>query len=108
MSAPEAAPYELLLELIERELQLAGEGRFDELARASEARVAHAASLPTTPPAAARDALERAVLMQKRLTIEVLRGREAMVGALGEIERAKRAANGYAPPRRRERLSTSA
>jgi hypothetical protein len=108
VSVPEAAPYELLLELIERELQLAGEGRFDELTHAAEARAAHAASLPATPPAAAREALERAVLMQQRLTIEVLRGREAMVGALREIERAKRAANGYAPPRRRERLSASA
>jgi hypothetical protein len=108
VSVSETAPYELLLELIERELQLAGEGRFDELAQVAAVRVAHAATLPATPPATARDALERAVLMQKRLEIEALRGRETLVGALREIERAKRAAHGYAPRRRRERLSTSA
>jgi hypothetical protein len=108
VSSADAAPYETLLELIEHELHLAGEGRFDELARAAEARAVHVSTLPPTPPAAARPALERAELMQKRLTIEVLRCREALVLSLGELERVKRAARGYAPPRRRGRLSTRA
>jgi hypothetical protein len=108
VSSADAAPYEALVELIQHELQLAGEGRFDELARAAEARAAYVSSLPATPPAAARPALEHAALMQKRLTIELLRGRESLVLSLGELERVKRAARGYAPPRRHERVSTSA
>jgi len=108
MSSAAAAPYEALLEMIEHELQLAGEGRFQELSRAAEARSAYVSTLPATPPASARDALVHAELIHKRLAIEVLRGREVLLLALGEVERAKRAARGYAPPRRRERLSTSA
>jgi hypothetical protein len=46
--------------------------------------------------------------MQQRLKIEVLRGREAVLAALADVERAKRAARGYAPPRFRSHLSTSA
>jgi hypothetical protein len=108
MSPPAAAPYEKLLELIEHELQLAGEGRFEELEQAAATRVAHVDTLPATPPVSARSALERAVLMQQRLTIEVLRGREALLLAVAAVERGKRAASGYAPPRRHDRVSASA
>ena len=108
MSASDAAPYEALIELIEHELQLAGEGRFDELAEAGAVRAAMAGTLPETPPASAREPLERANLLQERLTIEVLRGREAVLAALVDVERAKRTARGYAPPRRREQISASA
>jgi hypothetical protein len=108
MSAPESAPYEALTELIEHELQLAGEGRFAELAESAEVRAELIKTLPVTPPACARDALERATALQQRLRIEVLRGREAVLAALSDVERAKRAARGYAPPRLRSGLSTSA
>jgi hypothetical protein len=104
-----AAPYEALLELIERELQLAGEGRFDELLKVAGARAALAATLPETPPAGARETLERAWLTQQRLTIELSRGREALLVELSKLERAQRAAHGYAPPRLRPpRVSASA
>jgi hypothetical protein len=108
MSSPASVPYEKLLELIEHELQLAGEGRFEELEHALATRAVHVDSLPVTPPASARTALELAGVLQQRLTIEVLRGREALLLALADVERGKRVARGYAPPRQRERLSASA
>jgi hypothetical protein len=108
MSESEAAPYEALTELIEHELELAGAGRFEELAEATIARIQLAGTLPHTPPASAREPLERADILQQRLKIEVLRGREAVLAALADVERAKRAARGYAPPRLRSHLSTSA
>ncbi len=108
MSAPATDPYERLLALISDELRLAGEGRFEELAQANEARAALIASLPPTPPASARDTLERAALMQERLNIELARGKEALMVALRELQLAQRTARGYAPPPRGPRISTSA
>jgi hypothetical protein len=104
-----AAPYEALLELIERELQLAGEGRFDELLKVAAARAALAGTLPQTPPPDARETLERAWLMQQRLTIELTRGHEALLLELSKLERAQRTAHGYKPVQRRSpRVSASA
>ncbi len=100
----ETAPYEVLLELIEHELALAGEARYKELLVLGAACAELIASLPPTPPAAARDVLERASLMQQRLTIELLRGREQILLALSGLERARRTAHGYAPPKRSTRL----
>jgi hypothetical protein len=109
VTVPESAPYEALLELIERELQLAGEGRFDELVKVAGARAALAETLPEIPPASARETLERAWLTQQRLTIELTRGREALLIELSKLERAQRAAHGYAPVRRRSsRVTASA
>src|SRR5262249_32981447 len=108
MSTSESAPYEALTELIEHELELAGAGRFSELAEATIARIELVKTLPHTPPSCARESLERASVLQQRLKIEVLRGRGAVLAALADVERAKRAARGYAPPRFRSHLSTSA
>jgi hypothetical protein len=99
MTAANAAPYETLARMIERELELVGAGRLDELAELSTARDELIAALPATPPAAAGPALERAALMNKRLEIELLRRREAVLLELAKVERAQRAARGYAPPR---------
>ncbi len=109
MTSSTATPYETLVEMIEQELVLAGEARFEELIALGNERAQFVATLPPRPPAGARDALERASLMQKRLTIELLRGREQLVLALAGLEQARRAARGYAPPRlRAPRLSASA
>jgi hypothetical protein len=94
--------------MLSNELQLAGEGRFDELVKANAARQILISSLPATPPAAAREPLQLVALMQERLNIEVQRGREAMLMALTELQRAQRAARGYAPPSRGPRVSTTA
>ena len=103
------APYEKLVAMIERELELAAAGQFAELRQANDERDALMASLPLPAPAWAVPALERAELMNRRLEIEVLRGCEALRLAVAEIERARRAARGYLPARhRRPRFSSSA
>jgi hypothetical protein len=108
VSAAPREPYDRLLELLERQLKLAGEGRFEELAELGSAFEELRATLPQTPPPEAAGALTRAGLMQQRLDIELARGKEALLHALGELQRAHRAARGYAPPRRGPRISTSA
>jgi hypothetical protein len=52
-------------------------------------------ALPAPPPAQARDALTRALLIQRRVTIELLRRREAVVLAARRVELRQRAARGY-------------
>ena len=57
--------------------------------------------LPATPPEAARATLERCRQLQKRVEIELLRVREALLLELGRVRQAQRTADGYAPARRR-------
>ena len=99
MTDAEAAPYEALARSIERELELIGEGRFDEAETLQAERAAVIAGLPALAPAAARPALQRAALLNKRLEIEILRCREALVRDLAQVELVSRTARGYAPPR---------
>jgi hypothetical protein len=99
MTGSEAAPYETLARSIERELELVGEGRFSEVAALQAERAALIATLPDVPPAAARPALQRAALMSKRVEIEILRCREALMVELAHLARVGRVARGYAPPR---------
>jgi hypothetical protein len=99
MSTLEAAPYEALARSIERELELIGEGRFDEAETLRSERAALMASLPDMPPDSARAALQRAALLSKRLEIEILRYREALLLELANVERVGRTARGYAPAR---------
>jgi hypothetical protein len=99
MSAEQAAPYETLARIVERELELIGEGRLDELVALKAERAALVATLPERPPASARPALERAALMQRRVAIEIMRRREAVVLELSRLEQVRRTAEGYAPPR---------
>jgi hypothetical protein len=98
MTAPDAAPYETLARNIERELELLGGGSFDELAALYAERAALLESLPATPPAGARPALQRAALMNKRVEIEILHRREALIAESANVERVERTARGYAPP----------
>ncbi len=95
-----AQPYEQLASLIERELQLVGERRFDELESLALERAALQSSLPDTAPQAARGSLERCAKLHKRVEIELLRVREVLLLELGQVSHAQRAANGYAPARR--------
>lgn len=94
-------PYEALAALIERELQLVSERSFDELQALKEVRAELQASLPATPPEAARATLERCRQLQKRVEIELLRVREVLLLELGRVRQAQRAANGYSPARQR-------
>jgi hypothetical protein len=101
MTADDCAPYRQLIELIERDLSLAGEGRYEELAASGAERQALLSTLPSTPSASARDLLERASLIQKRLNIELLRGRDELLAAAGLVERGRQTARGYTPPQHR-------
>jgi hypothetical protein len=96
VTAPDAAPYEALARSIERELELIGEGSPEELNALHAERAALLESLPATPPDAARPALQRAALMNKRLEIEILRRREALLLDAANVERVERTARGYA------------
>lgn len=101
--------YDQLASLIERELQLVGERRFDELEGVSEARAALQRALPRRPPRGAREQLERCARLHKRVEIELLRVREMLLLELAQVGRAQRAAEGYAPrPRSGRRIAASA
>jgi flagellar biosynthesis/type III secretory pathway chaperone len=99
MTDPQAAPYERLARILERELEALGSGRLDELDALAGEREALIATLPAAPPACARPALERASLTQKRVEMEIIRRREAIVLELAQVEQVRRVAEGYAPPR---------
>jgi hypothetical protein len=99
MSSLDAAPYESLARMIERELELICTHDQDALAALRAERDALIASLPDTPPACARPALQRAALMNKRLEIEILRLREALVLDADNLQRVSRTARGYSPHR---------
>jgi hypothetical protein len=101
MSSDSVQPYEVLAALIERELQLVSERSFDELHALKQVRADLQASLPGSPPEAARATLERCRQLQKRVEIELLRVREVLLLELGRVRHAQRAADGYAPARRR-------
>jgi hypothetical protein len=102
-------PYQQLAAFIELELQLVAERRFDELLALKRRRAELQASLPATPPAAAGPELERCALLHKRVEIELLRVREAVLEELAGVRRAQRAADGYAPARvNRRRVFASA
>jgi len=94
-----AASYETLARLIERELELICTRDYEALETLKSERDALIASLPQTPPASARPALQRAALMNKRLEIEILRLREALLLDAANVERVGRTARGYSPPR---------
>ena len=104
MSAESVAPYEALAAIIERELQLVSERNFDELETLREVRAELQSSLPDTPPEAARATLERCRQLQKRVEIELLRVREVLLLELGRVRHAQRAADGYAPVQRQQRV----
>jgi hypothetical protein len=99
----QTAPYEALARMIERELELICTRDYDALEKLKSEREALIASLPPTPPASARPALQRAALMNKRLEIEILRLREALLLDAANVERVGRTARGYSPPRQERR-----
>jgi hypothetical protein len=109
MSPTESEPYEALASLIERQLQLAGERRFDELQLLDRARAELQAALPEIPPAGTREVLERCAQLHKRVEIELLRVRELLLLEMAQVRQAQRTANGYAPARPRgRRIAASA
>ena len=91
-------PYDALAEIAERELELVSAGAVEQLPELREERSAIVASLPATPPAAARAALERTAALQSRVTA-VLEERLQETGAeLRRLSHGRTAVRGYSPP----------
>jgi hypothetical protein len=98
VSEQDAAPYERLAELAERELAIVcafEPRRIEELLAVIEERDALVATLPERPPAVARLPLARAAALQQRTTATLTRLRGELGRALGELDRTRRAAHGY-------------
>jgi hypothetical protein len=103
-------PYAAILELAERELQLARDGRIEDLRSLAPQWDALTADLPEQPPASARSPLERAAALHERTSATLQCLREALLCDLRTTARASRAAHGYASqaPRRVHRMDRSA
>ena len=108
LNAAERAPFELLVKLVERELELAGQGRIAELHAAVQHTGAYMATLPNPAPTAAQPLLLRTSALRGRLTIEVRRLRDSLADSRATMRRARRMAQHYraAPPA--DRYSTTA
>lgn len=98
------APYERLLALGICQLELARDGRLDELAACQAACAQLMGSLPSSPPPEAREALERCALIEHQLASELAKARQSALEAIGSLRRAQRAAEGYTPVRQRLRV----
>jgi hypothetical protein len=103
-------PYEAILELAERELELARDGRVEDLRSLASQWDALTAGLPERPPASARTPLERAAALHERTSATLQCLREALLCDLRTTARASRTAHGYASqaPRRVHRVNQSA
>ena len=89
-------PWQDLLARAERELALAREGRWEELAAAGAERTRLAAALPA-PAAPVRPLLERLALVQEQLTALLTAARAQTARELGTLRRGRGAVRGYAP-----------
>ncbi len=103
-------PYAAILDLAERELELARDGRIEDLRSLAPQWDALTAGLPERPPASARTPLERAAALHERTSATLQCLREGLLCDLRTTARASRAAHGYAgqAPRRVHRMDRSA
>jgi hypothetical protein len=88
-------PWQDLLARAERELALAREGRWEELAAAGAERTRIAATLPAPVPAVL-PLLERLALVQDQLTALLGAARAETARELGSLSRSRGAVRGYA------------
>lgn len=96
--------YDALAELAERELELVSAGDIDGLAELRAARDSLVGALPSTPPAAARTAIERAVALQARVSVALEQRLQATGGELRKLTQGRTAMAGYAPAVERSKL----
>jgi len=102
-------PYEEIAEHAELELELAGRGEVERLAKLAPRWDELIAGVPAQPPAGAAELLVRARLIHERTHIELIRLREGLLSDLATTTRARRAADGYAGHvRHRSRLDRRA
>ena len=85
-----------LLRLAERQLALAGAGRWEELPAAMEDFARRAAALPAVAPPSAADPLRRAVEVVARVEALLRAGRMDCARELSQLRRGRGAARSYA------------
>lgn len=90
-------PYRRLVELAVRERELVADGLFDELQGLIEDRDRLVASLPASPPAGARPALERAAELQAETTRALAVTRAALAGEIARLGAGRTTVRGYTP-----------
>lgn len=90
--------YDMLADLAERELELVAAGAIGELPQIHDERDALLATLPTQPPVSARDALERAAVVQARVTIALEMRRNELAADLSRLGQGRIMLRGYRPP----------
>ncbi len=108
MSQAELAPFQTLVKLVERELEVAGQGDAGLLERAVAETGAHISMLPDPAPPAARPLIERARGMRGRVEIEAERLRDAITLSRVANQRKKTMARTYGPQSASRGYSTSA
>lgn len=89
-------PYAAILELAEHELQLARDGRIEDLRALGPRWEELTADLPLPAPPYARGPLERAAALHERTSATLMCLREGMLCDMRTAVRASRAAHGYA------------
>ena len=107
MRRSETAPFERLVKMIEHELELAAQGRVQELRDAVAKTGAYMATLPSPAPASAQQILLRAQALRSRLKIEAARLQENIEISQASLRRSRRIKRKYRQ-KQGNRYSTSA
>ncbi|MDQ8045000.1 MAG: flagellar protein FliT [Solirubrobacteraceae bacterium] len=104
MSVPAAAvdderllPYLRLLDVAETECALAQAGHFDELARLNEERLAALRDLPDVAPAAAEDAIRRALALAAQTEQTLIIERDRIAAEMGQARHRQSVGRAYVP-----------
>jgi hypothetical protein len=90
--------YDMLAGLAERELEVVTAGAMDDLPVIHSERDALLAKLPARPPASAGNALERAAVVQVRVTAALETRKRELAAELGRIDKGRTMLRGYRPP----------
>ncbi len=86
-----------LAALAELELELALDGRIDELVSLHAERAVLIASLPPVPPRSAEAALRRAAVAQEQTTAALATAARAIKAQISHLDRGRNAIAAYAP-----------
>lgn len=110
MSQHETAPFQRLVKMIEHELELAGQGRVQELQDAVAKTGAYMDTLPSPAPASAHPLLMRAQALRTRVKIETKRLQETIELSQASLRRARQISRKYVKYAKKQgnRYSTSA
>ena len=107
MTPRETAPFQRLVKMIEHELELAGQGRVQELRDAVAKTGVYMSTLPSPAPASALPLVHRAQAIRSRVTIEARRLGESIQFSRATARRARQITKKYAQ-KQGSRYSTSA